>query len=332
MPRKPFFPPLTGSQGLWPAAKPGFASLAHSALGDSGSPADGTDARIVDLFSALADGHGLADSITSMGTDLAAAVARADAIPLGNIDAAIAAATAASSSGIAKIGGALSLLSLSPTWTASVGSPPLPPDTSVIDLGSSAGGGGSNVFSEATYTQVVSDGAAAALGGLAAQGLVSGQLAAAAATVLPVIGIAIGLGLILVHFLGHGCGEACIDAAKAEQIYEAAADDVYAVFKLGMITAAQAVAIMVHLFSAGTQHMGTFGTAQANKGALNMQRVISAEIADLPKTPQPKAQPLNLDAARAAYVTGPGWYPDSLQAAAQLADSYLEALSGKKGV
>jgi hypothetical protein len=327
----PRLTPLTGNQGLWVAQKPGFAALANSALGDSGSSADGTDNLISSLLHAFSAASPLLDAISAAGTDLAAAQTATNAIKLPDLDAAIAAATAASNGSITKLGKMLGLLTTSPTWTAGIGPPPSPPGIDVAGTTTPGGSSGTSAFSEATYSEATSTAALGILQGLAQSSPGLAAMMPALTVAIPIIGAAIGVALILVHYLGHGCGEPCIDAAKAEQIYEAAADDIFAVYKLGMITAVQAVAIMTHMFAAGTQHMASFNTSQANKGAMNMQKVLSALIAQVPHTPQAKSTPLNLNTAHIDYVSGPGWYPDSLQQASPLADEYLTALSSQKG-
>jgi hypothetical protein len=329
--RGPFVSPLTGSAGLWQPSKPGFAALASSTLGDAGSPADGTDNLIARVFNALSAAGPLLDAITATGIAAGAAQTAADAIKLPDLDAAIAVATKGTTAALGKLGAALNLLGASTTWGTGIGAAPQPP---LIDIsGATSGGssGGSNVFSQATYVEGVSAGAVTTLSALAHAGTIAVATASEAALAVTVIGAAVALGLILVHYLGHGCGSPCTDAARAEQIYEAAADNLLAVYRAGMITLAQATAGMAHLFSAGTQHMATFGTSQAEKGALNMQKVISGEIASAQALAKPKPVPFDLTKARLDYISGPGWYPDSLQSAAALTDEYLLAFNPPKG-
>lgn len=329
--RAPFLRPLTGSAGLWQPVKPSFAALANSALGNAGSPADGTDASILNLMQALSAASPLLDAITAAGTLLAAADTATNAIKLPDLDAAIAAAQAASSGQLAKLGQALGLLATSPTWTAGIGQAPPAPVDVITGVSAPSSGGGTSGLQGATYAAAVSTAADSAVGAAASAGYITGAVASEAVLAISIIGIAVGVALILVHYLGHGCGQPCIDAAKAEQIYEAASDDILAAYKLGMITQGQAVGIMAHLFAAGTQHMAGFNTSQANKGAMNMQKVINALIAQVPHTAQAKATPLNLNTAHLDYIQGPGWYPDALTAATPLADEYLNAVATTKG-
>jgi hypothetical protein len=329
--RAPFLRPLTGSAGLWQPAKPSFAALANSALGNAGSSADGTDASILNLMQALSAASPLLDAITRAGTLLQAADIATNAIKLPDLDAAIAAAQAASSGQLAKLGQALGLLATSPSWTAGVGPPPPAPACDVTAIGAPAPAGGSGLGSEELDTAGVTAAAASLVASLHTAAVIGTAVASEALLAITVIGIAVGVALILVHYFGHGCGQPCIDAAKAEQIYEAAVDDIFAVYKLGMITQGQTIGIMTHLFAAGTQHMAGFNTSQANKGAINMQTVISALIAQVPHTAQAKATPLNLNTAHLDYIQGPGWYPDALTAATPLADEYLTAVTTAKG-
>jgi hypothetical protein len=104
----------------------------------------------------------------------------------------------------------------------------------------------------ASYTST-----AGAVGGAGvAIGASSGLIAASSAAIaVPVIGAAVALVALIAHFVGGGCGNACVDSAKAEQIYEVAADDILAVAKLGMIGQADAIAAMQALLQGGQQHM-----------------------------------------------------------------------------
>jgi hypothetical protein len=132
--KAPFLSPLTGSAGLWQPAKPGFLSLAQNSLGDAGSPADGTDTQILNLFNAFNAADNLLDAISAAGTALDAADTVTNAIKMGDIGPAIDAATAASSGQILKIGQALGLLATATSWTAGVGPAPAPPTGSLSGI------------------------------------------------------------------------------------------------------------------------------------------------------------------------------------------------------
>src|SRR5690348_7277143 len=61
------------------------------------------------------------------------------------------------------------------------------------------------------------------------------------ALTIPIVGgiIAGVAGLAALFHLGQGCGQACISAATAEQVYEWASDRVKQVVKAGMLSGAQ---------------------------------------------------------------------------------------------
>jgi hypothetical protein len=148
---------------------------------------------------------------------------------------------------------------------------------------------------------------------------------AAAGPAAPFVAIGAIAATLLAKYIGGGCGSACTNAAKAEQIYEAAADNMRACYVAGMMTAGQFQAICQALIQSGQQHLATFGTKQAQAGSANLTNVITAEMNALSGAPATLI-PVNLAAAHSLYVSGGGWYPDSLAAAAQLSDSYLQSL------
>lgn len=155
--------------------------------------------------------------------------------------------------------------------------------------------------------------------GSAALGLATGPAA-------PFVIAGIVVAALLAKFIGGGCGQACIDASMAQQIYQAAADNAYALYAAGMVPLASAVAFMQQMISAGQQHMAQLGnTKQLKDGSANIVKVINAEIAAAQKLPTPTPVPLDLNSARAKYISGSGWYPQSTAAAAQITDQWVEA-------
>lgn len=327
MTRPPGFTKLTGSAGLWPAAKPGFASLANSSLGDAGGPADGFDAGLLNLLHAFSAAGSILDAITAAGAAATAAQASAEAIKLPELDAAIDAATAASNAQLSKIGAALGLLAQSPSSPAGLGAAPIPPVVSIGSTPCGGSSGGVGVIGGVAATQVGEQAAMAVGNALFMAGDISAATLATLGVVVPIVGAAIALGLLLAHFLGHGCGSACIEASKAEQIYEAAADNIAAVYKAGMMSLDHALASMVYFISAGQQHEATFADKQGDAGSKNLTQVIRNEMAGVKAEPKPKPAKFNLAEAHSLYTSGPGWYPDSLAAAANLTDEYLQALA-----
>lgn len=184
--------------------------------------------------------------------------------------------------------------------------------------------------------QVIGSTGGVATSGLALGGAIAGSgstLAAVAATAIPIAGAVVAVALLLTHFLGGGCGMACIDASQAEQIYEAAADGLLGVLKLGMIPRTAAVAGMQTLIQQGQQHEAQLGAnpgmkTAAQNGSKNLASVINQEIGAAANYPDAVTAPFNLNAARAVYIQPGthGWYATALTAAAQWLDTWLGAL------
>jgi hypothetical protein len=174
----------------------------------------------------------------------------------------------------------------------------------------------------ATIATATAGAASTGVLGTAALGLATGPAA-------PFVIAGIVIAALLAKFIGGGCGQACIDASMAEQIYEAAADNAYALFAAGMVPLAAAVAFMQQMIAAGQQHMAQLGdTKQLRNGSANLTKVINAEIAAAQSLPTPTEVPLDLNAARAKYLSGGGrgtWYPQSLSAADQITDQWVQA-------
>jgi len=329
--KPPYFPHFSSSAGVWQTTKPGFATLAHNSLGGAGTPADSTDSLILNLFNAFNGSAGLMDAISAAGVGLSGAVTATDSIKMGDIDAAIDAATRATGPMITKLGAGLGLLATATQTPPNIGPTPLPPMVNVQSVPGPTSAGGAMGPGGTLYPQMAGSAALTVANTLFKLGDIGQPLMQSLSTIIPVVSIAVSLGLLIAHFIGHGCGAACVDAAKAEQIYELAADNLAAVFKLGMITLEQAVAGMVYFIGLGQQHEATFADKQADKGSEHLTGIIRQEIQGVQAAPKPKPQPLDLTKATAAYVSGPGWYPDSVNAAAQLTTEYLNALPPAKG-
>lgn len=184
--------------------------------------------------------------------------------------------------------------------------------------------------------QQVAAGASSIAAGVAELGTtsaLSGTLLAASA--IPIVGAVAAIAALVLHFVGGGCGQACISAAEAEQIYEAAADNLMAALKLGMIPRSAAVAGMQAFIQAGQQHEARFATAngqmtpQAKAGVANLEKVIQAEIAKAETYPDAVMAPLNLATVQANFVQpgAKGWYASSVSAGAQLALAFLQQIA-----
>jgi hypothetical protein len=135
---------------------------------------------------------------------------------------------------------------------------------------------------------------------------------------------------LVTSFIGGGCGQACINSAQAEQIYEIAGDDLAKAYNLGMITADEYSTGIENVISAGTQHMQALEATDpsASKGLANMLKSIPSASAT-PNGPTPGSVPLDLSALQAAFIQpgASGWYAGSVSAGTQLALTYLQALA-----
>ena len=162
---------------------------------------------------------------------------------------------------------------------------------------------------------------------------VGGSLLAAAPFTGPAAPIVAAVGALtelVSSFIGGGCGQACINSAQAEQIYEIAGDDLAKAYNLGMITADEYSTGIENVISAGTQHMQALEATDpsASKGLANMLKSIPSASAT-PNGPTPGSVPLDLAALQAAFIQpgASGWYAGSVSAGTQLALTYLQALA-----
>lgn len=193
------------------------------------------------------------------------------------------------------------------------------------------GTGGSAVDTDTLILQGVSSG----------MGIAASLLATSATTGPAAPFVAAGAGLVaLFSKIFTGANPLEEDASKVEQCYEAAANNLGAIFKrTQMITKAEALSAMQALISAG-QNMETVlaqkGIGQpAINGARNIEVSITDSMQGLAGTPE-IATPatINVATARQYYVGGSlgqsskGWYADSLATAATLTDNFLYALGG----
>jgi hypothetical protein len=171
----------------------------------------------------------------------------------------------------------------------------------------------------------------------AGSGIAATILTAAAVSgpLAPIVAAGGAVIALLSSFIGGGCGTACTDASQAEQIYEAAVDNLSAVSsKLGMISSAEFISGAQQILASGQQHMEALSAQkQAANGAANMEKDISQMISAAPNTlPPARTAALNVSAAQAVFIGGPGgastsgWYAGSVAAAAQLATAFLESL------
>jgi hypothetical protein len=145
------------------------------------------------------------------------------------------------------------------------------------------------------------------------------SIASIAALAIPIAGIAAAVIGIVAGFIGRGCGNACIDAAKREQIYELAADMLNALAKNGYLPPQVASAMMMSLIQGAQQAEAQLGTKQSENGAINAAKVITSEAQGVLTYSVPLKSP-DIAGVQSAISSqgGGGWYPDSVAAAQQL--------------
>jgi hypothetical protein len=159
-------------------------------------------------------------------------------------------------------------------------------------------------------------------------GMFAGLSATGAGAILAAAALAI---LLLIHFIGGGCGDACIEASKGEQIYECAANNLLAIAEqLGMLSYHDFYTLVNACLSAGTIHMqilGKQGDPKAEQGLNNMTTQIEKILTDGATLPFNAPHAMDITAAQAVYLSPstPGWYSSSIQAGAQVTTALLTA-------
>ena len=161
--------------------------------------------------------------------------------------------------------------------------------------------------------------------------VVSSSLATAAAVDPEPISkavLAIVAGLASVFHIGQGCGQPCVDAAKAEQVFEAAADNILSAGNAGMLSASDAVAAMEYILAQGDQTMSQFTTKQGAAGKTNMDKVIANEISLAQGLPAAQSSPLDPTKLQSLFIApgASGWYSDSLSSAETIAAESITQL------
>jgi hypothetical protein len=191
-------------------------------------------------------------------------------------------------------------------------------DSQIVQQGASVAGSAAGIAGSAI--SIASGGAAAATGA-----------AAAALSVIPIIGLAAAAVAILAQFIGKGCGQACIASAETEQVFEVAADIVGEAANLGMITGAEASAIMQVILQSGTAQLQKLAQtdSSANGGLKNMTNVISPMITSVETQTPTITAALNVNTVISSWLgrtNQAGWYASQLAAGEQLATQLLSEL------
>ncbi len=136
-----------------------------------------------------------------------------------------------------------------------------------------------------------------------------------------------------VSWLGGGCGARCTDAARTEQIYEAAADNMLQLVIHGYLTPEEATLGMQAMIAAANQAESRFGTTQATNGAKNATSVIKNEITSIHAQALVPLTGSTSGASQLYLKPGKhGWYTDSLAEAANLTDGVLQRAVARRPV
>jgi hypothetical protein len=157
-------------------------------------------------------------------------------------------------------------------------------------------------------------------------------LAPATGPAAPFVAAAGAIIALISSFIGGGCGNACVEAAQAEQIYEVAADDLLAVAKLGMLSQAEYQAAIQTILQGGQQHMAQLKASGDSKAdPTNMTNTINAELADGASLPTAASTAIDLNKAQSVFIdpSTKGWYSASVTAGNQIALAYLQNLQAQ---
>jgi hypothetical protein len=176
----------------------------------------------------------------------------------------------------------------------------------------------------ASQSQAVAE-QAISLGGTAAT---VGATIAGAASAIPIIGPIIGIAEMLASLIGGGCGQACINSSKAEQIYEYACECLDRVAAAGQLGQSDLLAGLNTFLSAGQAHMEQLEAtdSSAKKGYTNLTTSIGKDISAASSIPATAPNALNLNTVASLFPSTSGWYPDSASNGAQIAMAYLQSL------
>lgn len=92
-------------------------------------------------------------------------------------------------------------------------------------------------------------------------------------SIIPLVGAILAVAALLFSIFGGGCGAACIDAAKVEQVFEAAADNLYLLARAGMIDPAHAAIGELHFEQQGHVALDRLKSTPGFNGLLNLYKV-----------------------------------------------------------
>ena len=161
------------------------------------------------------------------------------------------------------------------------------------------------------------------------------QIAPLTGPAAPFVALGGELVKIFSEFFGGGCGQACIQSAKLEQVPEAACDSLQAVAALGMLNQADYMTAIQQIINYGTQQLQNLlakGDSRAQGGITNLAKSTSGNVAYGQTMPTLATKPLDLGAAQAVFLNAstPGWYSDSIVAGNQLALQVLQSIAANQ--
>jgi hypothetical protein len=119
-------------------------------------------------------------------------------------------------------------------------------------------------------------------GAVGVGGLESGVGILATTGAVPIVGAIVGIGVGVYELLkalgvGKGCGQSCIEGSEYEQVFEAAAQDVWQFARHGLLSKSQTEDVLQQILDAGQQTMSEapgLSQSRIHKSSANMTRTI----------------------------------------------------------
>ena len=155
------------------------------------------------------------------------------------------------------------------------------------------------------------------------------SVGAAIAPFNPLIGGAVALVGAITGLFSGGCGAPCTQSATAEQVFEAAADNILHVAQAGYISGSQAAGLIQQILAEGQQQFAQLvqNNPKAQGGLRNMTSVIG-NVLQAAASIGNATQAFNMQAAMGTFIApgASGWEPGAAQAAYNLAQQALASL------
>jgi len=155
------------------------------------------------------------------------------------------------------------------------------------------------------------------------------SVGAAIAPFNPLVGGAVALVGAVTGLFSGGCGAPCTQSATAEQVFEAATDNILHTAQAGYISGAQAAALIQQILSEGQQQMTQLGQSdpKAAGGLRNMTSVIG-NVLQAAASIGSATRSFDMTGALATFIApgASGWEPGAAQAGYSAAQQALASL------